>query len=107
MLGGINNALFLSSFAGFFVLGVLIVLLRWSFSRGKSVVERPRRVGNDDEYGILEVVARPTNYIEGEMLKRRLIDNGIKATLTQTIQGPRILVFPNEVKAAQAVLRGL
>lgn len=107
MLGGINNALFLSSFAGFFVLGVLIVLLRWSFSRGKSVVERPRRVGNDDEYGILEVVARPTNYIEGEMLKRRLIDNGIKATLTKTKQGPRILVFPNEVKAAQAVLRGL
>lgn len=106
MLGGINNALFLSSFAGFFVLGVLIVLLRWSFSRGKSVVERPRRVGNDDEYGILEVVATPTNYIEGEMLKRRLIDNGIKATLTQTKQGPRILVFPNEVKAAQAVLRG-
>lgn len=106
MLGGINNALFLSSFAGFFVLGVLIVLLRWSFSRGKSVVERPRRVGNDDEYGILEVVATPNNYIEGEMLKRRLIDNGIKATLTQTKQGPRILVFPNEVKAAQAVLRG-
>ncbi|MFM8751673.1 MAG: hypothetical protein ACKOEB_00540 [Actinomycetota bacterium] len=105
MLGGINNALFLTSFAGFFVLGILIILLRWAFSRGKSVVERPHKVGNDDEYGLLEVVASPSNYIEGEMLKRKLMEHGIKATLTQTKQGPRIMVFPNEVKAAQAILR--
>ena len=105
MLGGINNALFITSFAGFFVLGILIILLRWAFSRGKSVVERPSRVGNDDEYGLLEVVAAPGNHIEGEMLKRKLSEHGIKATLTQTKQGPRIMVFPNEVKAAQAILR--
>lgn len=105
MLGGINNALFITSFAGFFVLGILIILLRWAFSRGKSVVERPRRVGNDDEYGLLQVVAAPGNHIEGEMLKQKLLEHGIKATLTQTKQGPRILVFPNEVKAAQAILR--
>jgi hypothetical protein len=105
MLGGINNALFLTSFAGFFVLGVLILLLRWTFSRGQSLVEKPRRIGNDDEYGLLEVVASPTNFIEGEMIKRKLLEHGIKATLTSTKQGPRILVFPDEVKAAHAVLR--
>ena len=105
MLGGINNALFITSFAGFFVLGVLIILLRWAFSRGKSVVERPSKVGNDDEYGLLEVVASPGNHIEGEMLKRKLQEHGIKATLTQTKQGPRIMVFRNEVRAAQAILR--
>ena len=105
MLGGINNALFLTSFAGFLVLGILIILLRWAFSRGKSVVERPSRVGNDDEYGLLEIVAAPSNHIEGEMLKRKLLEHAIKATLTQTKQGPRIMVFPNEVRAAQAILR--
>lgn len=105
MLGGINNALFLTSFAGFFVLGILIILLRWAFSRGKSVIERPSKVGNDNEYGLLEVVAKPGNHIEGEMLKRKLEEHGIKATLTQTKQGPRILVFRNELKAAQAILR--
>lgn len=105
MLGGINNALFLTSFAGFFVLGILILLLRWTFSRGNSLIEKPRRVGNDGDYGLLEVVASPTNYIEGELLKRKLLEHGIKATLTSTKQGPRILVFPDEVKAAQAVLR--
>ena len=105
MLGGINNELFLTSFAGFFVLGILIILLRWAFSRGKSVVERPSTKGNEDEYGLLEVVAAPSNHIEGEILKRTLNEHGIKATLTQTKQGPRIMVFPEEVKAAQAILR--
>ena len=60
---------------------------------------------SEDEYGILEVVAAPGNFIEGEMLKQKLQEHGIKATLTQTRQGPRILVFPNEAKAAAAVLR--
>ena len=105
MLGGINNALFLTSFAGFFVLGILILLLRWTFSRGNSLVEKPSRKGNEDEYGLLHVVARPTNFIEGEILKRTLLEHGIKATLTQTKQGPRLMVFPNEVKAAEAILR--
>ena len=104
MLGGIDNALFLSSFAGFAVMGVLILLLRWAFSRGSSLVERPRRTGEEDEYGLLRVVATPTNFIEGE-IKRKLIEHGIKATLTSTKQGPRIFVFPEEVKAAEAVLR--
>ena len=105
MLGGIDNALFLSSFAGFAVMGVLILLLRWAFSRGSSLVERPRRTGEEDEYGLLRVVATPTNFIEGEIIKRKLIAHGIKATLTSTKQGPRIFVFPEEVKAAEAVLR--
>jgi hypothetical protein len=70
MLGGIDNALFLSSFAGFAVMGVLILLLRWAFSRGSSLVERPRRTGEEDEYGLLRVVATPTNFIEGEIIKR-------------------------------------
>jgi hypothetical protein len=105
MLGGINNELFLTSFAGFLVLGILIVLLRWTFSRGHSLVEKPRRVGGDQEYGLLAAVASPTNYIEGEIMKQKLLEHGIKATLTSTKHGPRIMVFPEEIKAAQAILR--
>ena len=105
MLGGIDNALFLKSLAGFAVMGILIALLRWAFARGKSVVARPIQMGSEDEYGLLRVVARPANHIEGEILRRRLAENGIKATLTQTKLGPRILVFPEEVRAAEAVLR--
>jgi hypothetical protein len=86
-------------------MGILMLLLRWAFSRGKSVVERPTKIGGEDEYGLLRVAAKPSNHIEGEMIRQRLIENGIKATLTQTKSGPRVLVFPEELSAAKAVLR--
>ena len=105
MLGGINNALFLSSFAGFAVLGFLIVMLRWAFSRGSSVVEKPLFQGNENEYGLLEVVAKPLNHIEGEMLRQKLLAVKIRAMLTQTNDGPRIFVFPEEESAARAHLK--
>jgi len=105
MLGGINNQLFFQSLAGFAVMLVLSALLKWAFARGNSVVAQPPRVGDDEEYGLLKVVARPGNHIEGEMLRQKLLENGIKATLTQTKRGPRVMVFEQEVKAAEAILR--
>lgn len=105
MLGGIDNALFLKSLSGFAVMALLMVLLRWAFARGRSLVERPLRIGDDDQYGLLRVAARPKNHIEGEMIRRKLVESGIRATLTQTKSGPRILVFPEELSAAEALLR--
>jgi hypothetical protein len=55
MLGGINNALFLKSFSGFLVVAVLAIILRWAFSNNKSLIERPKKIGSDDEYGLLKV----------------------------------------------------
>ena len=52
----------------------------------------------------LVAVAKPTNHIEGEILRQKLIAVGIKATLTQTNEGPRIFVFPQEESAARAHL---
>lgn len=105
MLGGINNALFLSSFGGFFAVGILALILKWAFARGKSVVERTPRIGNEDEYGALVVVASPNNHIEGEILRLKLVDAKIKATLTQTKDGPRVFVFPSDEKIARAILK--
>ncbi len=104
MLGGIDNSLYFTSFGGFFALLVLIPLLKWAFARGKSVVERPIRIGDEDEYGLLVPVAEPSNHIEGEMLKRLLIESGIRANLVQTIQGPRLMVQRDESSAARAIL---
>lgn len=105
MLGDIDNALFLKSLAGFAVMGLFIILLRWAFARGNSVVERPLRTGLEEDYGLLKVAARPANHIEGEIIRQKLLANGIKATLTQTKSGPRILVFPEELRAAETILR--
>ena len=105
MRGGINNALFLSSFGGFFAVGILALILKWAFARGKSVVERTPRIGGEDEYGALVVVASPNNHIEGEILRLKLVDAKIKATLTQTKDGPRLFVFANDEKIARAILK--
>ena len=105
MLGGINNALFLSSFGGFFAVGILALILKWAFARGKSVVERTPRIGGEYEYGSLVVVASPNNHIEGEILRLKLVDAKIKATLTQTKDGPRVFVFASDEKIARAILK--
>jgi hypothetical protein len=105
MLSGINNALFLSSFGGFFAVGILALILKWAFARGKSVIERTPKIGGEDEYGSLVVVASPNNHIEGEILRLKLVDAKIKATLTQTKDGPRVFVFASDEKIARAILK--
>jgi hypothetical protein len=105
MLGGIDNGLFLSSFGGFFAVGILSLILRWAFKRGKSVVERSPKVGGENDYGALVVVASPNNHIEGELLRLKLATSEIKATLTQTKDGPRIYVFARDEKIARAILK--
>ncbi len=104
MLGGINNSLFLISLSGFLVVGVMILILRWAFSGNKSVIERDKKIGNEDEYGLLRVAHSPKNHIEGEMLRQKLLSVGIKATLSQTKNGPKILVFEKDLKIARATL---
>jgi hypothetical protein len=104
MLGGVNNGLFLRSFAGFAVVLVFSFILKWAFSKGHSVVAAPSRRGNSDQYGLLKVVASPLNFIEGEMMRQKLLEAGIKANLTQTLEGPRIFVFERDLNIARAIL---
>jgi hypothetical protein len=105
MLGGINNTLFFSSFGGFFAVGLLALILKWAFARGKSVIERTPKIGSEDEYGALVVIASPSNHIEGEILRLKLTDSQIKATLTQTKDGPRLFVFARDEKIARVILK--
>jgi len=104
LLGGINNNLYLVSLSGFFIVGLLALILRWAYSSNNSLVERDKKIGSDDQYGLLKVAASPKNHIEGEMLRQKLLSVGIKATLSQTNTGPKILVFEKDLKIAKATL---
>jgi hypothetical protein len=86
------------------VVGLLALLLRWAYSNNNSLIERDKKIGSDDEYGLLKVAASPKNHIEGEMLRQKLLSVGIKATLSQTKTGPKILVFEEDLKIARATL---
>ena len=104
MLGGVNNNLYLISLSGFLVVGILAIILRWAYSSSNSLIEKDKKIGSDDQYGLLKVAASPKNHIEGEMLRQKLLSVGIKATLSQTNTGPKILVFEKDLKIAKTTL---
>jgi hypothetical protein len=105
MLGGINNGLFFQSFGGFAGLALLIVVLKWGFSSNRRMIVTPIRAGKKDQYGLLKPLTTPNNYIEAQMALEKLIDSNIKATLTQTLDGPQLMVFEKDLRAAAAILK--
>lgn len=88
----------------FAVLGAFILILRWAFRRGTSVVAAPARSGTSAEYGMLVAIASPGDYVQGEVLRRTLEDAGIRANLAQTLDGPRVMVWPKDEDRARALL---
>jgi hypothetical protein len=106
MLGGIDNALFLASFGGFAAVGILVLFLKWAYSsNSKEIIVTPINAGKKDEYGLLKALPTPGNYIEAEMALLKLKDSNIKATLTQTLQGPSLMVFEKDFSIALAILK--
>jgi hypothetical protein len=105
MLGGVNNALFLQSFGGFVGLAILILVLKWGFSSNRKMIVTPIKAGKKDQYGLLSPLPTPSNYIEAQMALQKLVDSNIKATLTQTLDGPQIMVFEKDLRAATAILK--
>lgn len=86
-------------------IGLLVLVLRWAFSRGSSVVAAAPSPGAADEYGLLVPVAAPSTYVEGEIWRRTLESGGIRANLAQTLDGPRLMVWPADEARARALLR--
>jgi hypothetical protein len=89
----------------FLGLGLMVIFLRWAHSKKKvSLIERPSHPSDPSDYGMLVPIAFPDNYAKGEILRRQLQDVGIKATLTFTVDGPRILVWPEDENIARQIL---
>jgi hypothetical protein len=83
---------------------ILIALLKWTFRRGTSLVEKPIKSSTSDNYGALVKVAKPVSFIDGEMFKQQLADAGIKSTLALTVDGPELMVWPKDLIKAKQVL---
>ncbi|GAA2021407.1 hypothetical protein WDZ16_05285 [Pseudokineococcus marinus] len=89
----------------FCVVGVLALLLRWTWARGSSLVPGRARSGAPTDYGLLVPVAEPATFVEAEVLRQKLEREGLRATLAPTTDGPRVLVFPRDQEVARAILR--
>lgn len=86
------------------VVGVLMMLLRWTWRRGGSLVARAPRPGEPGNYGLLVSVASPGTYVEAELLRRTLTDAGLRATVATTTEGPRLMVFATDERRARTLL---
>ncbi len=86
------------------LVGVFVLILRWAFSRGGSVVAAAPRPGTSAEYGLLVPIASPATYVEGEVLRRRLEGQGLRANLATTLEGPRVMVWPADADRAREIL---
>lgn len=87
------------------LMGLMVVALRWTFGTDRKVPTA--RLGDPDDpaaFGLLEEVSRVPGALAAEVLQGRLAAAGIRATLSR--DGPiyRILVFPDDLKAARVVL---
>ncbi len=89
------------------VLGILVAFLRWTWTprRGRSLVPRTPRRGAPDEYGLLVAVAAPADDAETVRLTALLDAAGIRHTLVDTTQGPRLMVWPDSAPSARRLLR--
>ena len=85
--------------------GLLILILRWAYKPGGSLVQRPVKPSSSDNYGMLVPIAHPTNYADGERLRQILVDANIRATLAFTVEGPRVMVWPADESIARATLK--
>lgn len=86
--------------------GVMVLFLRWTYTGGgQSLIARRPKQGAPGEYGLLEPVAAPGNFIEGERLRLMLAESGIRGTLVSTTEGPRLMVFAKEAAIARELLR--
>ena len=89
----------------FLAVALLVLLLRWTFRRGSSVVERRPQRGTASDYGLLVAVAAPPTFAEAELIRARLVGQGVRATLAPTTEGPRVMVFDEEASVARALLK--
>jgi hypothetical protein len=90
-------------------LGALVLVLRWAFSSGSSLVRPPAddTPGEPTDYGLLVAVAAPRSYESARLVTDALDRAGITTTLARTTQGLRVLVFPEDADRARAVVAGL
>lgn len=87
------------------VLAVLVIVLRWAFQRGQSVVAAPAPPGDPLDYGLLVPVADPASRAEATEMVASLQRAGIAGSVIGTTDGLRVMVWPADALRAERVLR--
>lgn len=92
-------------FGGLIMMGAMALALRWTFGTGADQ-PGPRIPDPDDPTGdgLLQEVSRVPTETAARVLRGRLRDAGIRATVGRADGGYRLLVFPADLVNAKLVL---
>lgn len=92
-------------FGGLALMAVLVLLLRWTFGTGRDqpgpLIPDPDDPTGD---GLLTEVSRVPTEPAADVLRRRLREAGIRATVARDGPAYRLLVFPADLVDARVVL---
>lgn len=96
---------FFALFGGLIMMGAMALALRWTFGTGADQ-PGPRIPDPDDPTGdgLLQEVSRVPTETAARVLRGRLQDAGIRATVGRADGGYRLLVFPADLVNAKLVL---
>jgi hypothetical protein len=87
------------------MLGIVLLALRWTFGTGRDQ-PAPHLPDPDDPTGdgLLTEVSRVPTEAAAQVLRSRLADAGIRATIGRAGDAYRLLVFPTDVADARVVV---
>jgi hypothetical protein len=89
------------------VLAILVLVLRWAYSsRPDSLLSRRPKTGSEHEYGLMSPLAAPKDAAEGAEICALLQKAGIRARTVQTHDGPRVMVWTEDLARGRDVLLG-
>ncbi len=86
------------------IMALIVLLLKWAFARGQSLVADEPTPGGSQDYGLMVPVATAEDYIRAEMQKQMLIAHGVKVNLVRTTDGPRLMVWRKDRERALELL---
>jgi hypothetical protein len=86
-------------------IGTLVFILRWAFSgRNHSLISPIPKAAGALDYGLLTPIATPTSHIEAGLWQEALRQAGVRATITATADGPRLMVFSSDAVRATEIV---
>ena len=89
------------------IMTIVVLLLRWAFRSGGSLVAKDAQAGSAEDYGLMVPVAAAEDYVRAEMQRRMLKDAGLRVNLVRTTDGPRLMVWrADRDKALEVLSRG-
>jgi hypothetical protein len=87
-------------------LGGLLLVARWMAGGKASLIEQPSRQGTAEEYGLMIPVANPRDDGDAVRVTSQLAAAGVRARAVRTTEGPRVMVWAEDVARARSVLDG-